>query len=68
MITLAWWQVIAALLLVGSVGFALGVGLMAAMAMAGRADDALEQAVDPRLRVDVDALPAWQRNAIGGEE
>lgn len=68
MITLVWWQAIAALFLVGGACFALGVGLMAAFVMAGRADDDMEAAADPRLRVDVGALPAWQREAIGGDE
>ena len=69
MITFTWWQAIAALFLALGVGFLLGVALMAAMAMAGRADDAIEQAAtDPRLRVDAATLPAWQREAIGGDE
>lgn len=67
MITIAWWQVIAAAVLVFGGGFALGVALMAAFVMAGAADDDLA-AADPRLRVDTDAFPAWQREAIGGDE
>jgi len=64
MITLPVWLA----LLVPFGTFVLGVALMAAFAMAGRADDDMERAADPRLRVDVDALPRWQRDAIGGEE
>ena len=66
MITLSWWLA----LLVPFGTFLLGFFMAAAFAAAGRADDAIEQeeAADPRLRVDVDALPAWQREAIGGDE
>ena len=67
MITLAWWQVLALSGGAAFVGFVLGIALMATFAMAGRADDDLA-AADPRQRVDVDALPEWQREAIGGEE
>lgn len=67
MITLAWWQAIAMLLLAGGAGFFLGVALMAAFVMAGRADDEMA-AADPRLRVDVDAQPQWQRDMLEGGE
>ena len=67
MITLAWWQALALAGGAAFVGFVLGFMLMATFAMAGRADDDMA-AADPRLRVDVDALPEWQREAIGGEE
>ena len=67
MISLSWWLA----LLVPFGTFLLGFFMAAAFAAAGRADDAIEAAeveVDSRLRVDVDALPAWQREAIGGDE
>ena len=67
MITIPIW--VAALALF--VAFVIGFFMAAAFAAAGRADDAIEAAeveVDPRLRVDVGALPAWQREAIGGDE
>lgn len=67
MITMPIW--VAALALFGA--FAAGFFMAAAFAAAGRADDAIEAAeveVDSRLRVDVGALPAWQREAIGGDE
>ena len=67
MITIAWWQVLALAGGAAFVGFVLGIALMATFAMAGRADDDMA-AADPRQRVDVDALPEWQREAIGGEE
>ena len=67
MITLAWWQVLALAGGAAFVGFVLGFMLMATFAMAGRADDDMA-AADPRLRVDTDAFPAWQREAIGGDE
>ena len=67
MITLAWWQVLALAGGAAFVGFVLGIALMATFAMAGRADDDLA-AADPRLSVDTDAFPEWQREAIGGEE
>jgi hypothetical protein len=68
MITLPIWQAIAALFVAHGVGFVVGFALAAAMAMAGRADDAIEQAADPRLRVDAATLTVWQREAIGGDE
>ena len=67
MLTIAWWQALALAGGAAFVGFVLGIILMAAFAAAGRADDDLA-AADPRLRVDTDALPAWQREAIGGDE
>lgn len=67
MITLATWQAAALLLVWGLVCFLIGVALMAAFAMAGRADDDMA-AADPRLRVDVDALPQWQRDMLEGGE
>lgn len=48
--------------------FLLGVALMAAFAVAGRADDDMEHAADHRMRVDVDALPQWQRDMLEGDE
>lgn len=66
-ITIATWQAAAIVLAWGLVCFVLGVALMAAVAMAGRADDEMA-AADPRLRVDVDALPQWQRDAIRGDQ
>ena len=70
MITIAWWQALALAGGVAFAGFLLGVALMAAFVAAGSADDAIERAAaaDPRLRVDTDAFPEWQREAIGGEE
>lgn len=67
MITLAWWQVLALAGGAAFAGFLLGVALMAAFAAAGRADDDLA-AADPRLRVDTDAFPEWQKRAIGDGE
>ena len=67
MITLAWWQALALAGGAAFVGFVLGIILMAAFAAAGRADDDLA-AADPRLRVDTDAFPEWQKRAIGGGE
>lgn len=67
MITIAWWQALALAGGAAFVGFVLGIALMATFAMAGRADDDMA-AADPRLRVDTDAFPEWQREAIGGEE
>ena len=67
MITIPIWVALLAFF----VAFVLGFFMAAAFAAAGRADDATEQEegeVDPRLSVDVDALPAWQREAIGGDE
>jgi len=67
MITIPIWVALLALF----VAFVLGFFMAAAFAAAGRADDAIEQEegeVDPRLRVDTDAFPAWQREAIGGDE
>ena len=64
MITIAWWQALALAGGAAFVGFVLGIILMAAFAAAGRADDDLA-AADPRLRVDTDAFPEWQKRAIG---
>ena len=64
MITMPIW--VAALALFGA--FVTGFFMAAAFAAAGRADDAIEQAADPRLRVDAATLTVWQREAIGGDE